>query len=225
VRYLKGQITKLGVDIRLGAEIKLSSVKEIKPDVVILAMGGAPDLPDISGINGRIVVKGTELHHNLEKYLRFLEPGTLRWLTRFYLPLGKNIVIIGGAIQGCELAEFLVKRGRKVTITDTGKQMGTGMVERTRRRLLSWFNEKGVTILTEVIYEEITEKGLAIIKEGKRQTILADNIILALPLSSNTGLLNDLEGKVPEVYAIGDCKEPRLIIDAITEGSEIAHAI
>jgi hypothetical protein len=27
----------------------------------------------------------------------------LRWLTKFWMPLGKRVVIIGGAIQGCAL--------------------------------------------------------------------------------------------------------------------------
>ena len=33
------------------------------------------------------------------------------------MPMGKNVVVIGGAIQGCELAEFLAKRGRKVSLS------------------------------------------------------------------------------------------------------------
>ena len=81
-------------------------------------------------------------------------------------------------------------------------------------------------MMTGVKYEEITDKGLTIItKEGKRQTIEADTIVPAMPLTPNTELLKTLEGKVPEIYAIGDCREPRLIIDAIADGSRIARAI
>ena len=36
------------------------------------------------------------------------------------MPIGKRVVIVGGAIQGCEPAEFLIKRGRKVTIVHDG---------------------------------------------------------------------------------------------------------
>ena len=42
------------------------------------------------------------------------------------MPVGKKVVIIGGGIQGCELAEFLVKRNRKVTIVDSADALGTG---------------------------------------------------------------------------------------------------
>ena len=81
-------------------------------------------------------------------------------------------------------------------------------------------------MMTEVRYEEITDKGLAITtKEGKRQTIEADTIVPALSLRPNVELLKTLEGKVPEIHLIGDCSEPRLIIDAIGDGSRITCAI
>ena len=226
VRYLKRQITNLGVMVRLGKEVNLSVIKEIKPDVVILATGGIPTLPDIPGIHGRNVVSSASLHRSLKNYLRFLGPRALRWLTRFWMPIGKNVVIIGGAIQACELAEFLVKRGRKVTIVDTAEEMGEGLVDNTKTRLLWWFSKRGVTTMTGVKYEEITSKGLTIItKEGKRQTIAADTILPSIPLIPNTGLRKSLEGKVPEIHAIGDCYKPGLIIDAIADGSRIAHTI
>jgi 2,4-dienoyl-CoA reductase (NADPH2) len=226
VRYLKRQITKLGVKIRLGKEVNLSVIEKIKPDVVILAAGGIPELPNIPGINRHNVVSNVKLHLSLKKYLRFLGPKTLRWLTRFFMPIGKRVVIIGGGIQGCELGEFLTKRGRKVTIVDTAETLGEGMVDVLMAYLFTWFREKGVTMMSGVKYVEINDKGLTIInKEGDRQTIEADSIIPAIPLSPNTGLLKSLEGKVPETYAIGDCREPLLIVDAIADGSRIARAI
>jgi len=226
VRYLKTQIKKLGVKTELGKEADISVIEEIKPDVVILAAGGIPTVPEITGINKRNVISTPALHRMLKFYLRFLGPGTLRWLTRFWLPIGKRVVIIGGGIHGCEVAEFLVKRGRKVTIVETAEAIGEGMLDFRLGLTLDWFNRKGVTIMPGVKYVEITDKGLIIItKGGDRQTIEADSIVPAMPLKSNIELLKSLEGKVPEVYAIGDCKEPRLIVDAIADGWRIARAI
>ena len=62
-------------------------------------------------------------------------------------------------------------------------------------------------------------------KEGQKQTIEADTIIPALPLTPYTALYENLKGKVPEVYAIGDCQEPLLIVDAISKGMETARLI
>ena len=81
-------------------------------------------------------------------------------------------MIIGGAIQGCQLAEFLVKRGRKVTIVDTEEELGQGLAPERKNRLFLWFNKKGVTLVPGVKLQEITAKGLTVItKEGKRETI------------------------------------------------------
>jgi 2,4-dienoyl-CoA reductase (NADPH2) len=226
VRYLKRQITNLGVKIRLGKEVDVSVIRDVRPDVVILATGGIIAVPNISGINRHNVISTLKLHHNLKNYLRFFGPRLLRWLTKFWLPIGKKVVVIGGGLHGCEVAEFLVKRGRKVTITDTAKEIGDGVYSHKLPRLLYWFRQKGVTIMTQVEYEEITDKGLTIItKEGKRQTIEADSILYAMPLAPNTELLKSLDGKVPEIYSIGDCREPLLITDAIADGWQIASKI
>ena len=81
-------------------------------------------------------------------------------------------------------------------------------------------------MLSGVQYEEITDKGLIITtKEGKRETLEADTIVTALPLLPNTGLSKSLEGSAPEVYAVGDCREPHLIVDAIADGSRLARAV
>jgi 2,4-dienoyl-CoA reductase (NADPH2) len=143
------------------------------------------------------------------------------------MPLGKRVVIMGGNIQGCQVAEFLVRRGRKVTIVDTAKEIGDGLLETyIKPHLLNWLDEKGVTMMPRVKYEKITDKGLTITtKEGKKKTIEADTIVTALPLLPNTELIKSLDGIVPEVYAIGDCKEPHLIVDAIADGSRLARAI
>lgn len=227
VSYYETQVTKLGVDVRLGQEVKRSVVEEVKPDVLIIAAGGTHDVPEIPGIDRRNVVTSRDLHRRLNGYMRFFGTRLLRRLTRFWMPLGNRVVIMGGGIHGCQTAEFLVRRGRQVTVVDTAEEIGDGLLETfIKPHLLNWLDEKGVAMLSGVKYEEITDKGLTITtKEGDRQSIEADTIVTALPLLPNTGLLESLEGSAPEVYAIGDCKEPRLIVDAIADGSRIARAI
>jgi len=227
VRYLERQLNKLGTRINLGKEVNLSVIEQLKPDAVILATGGLPATPKITGIDRPNVVIGGDLHRRLKALLRFLGPGVLRWLTRFYLPIGKRVVIIGGDIQGCELGEFLAWRGRKVTIVDKSETIGKGMVDVLQAYLFRWFRKKGVVMISGVKeYVEITDKGLTIIdKDGQKQTIEADTIIPALPLTPDTSLYESLKGKVPEVYTAGDCREPLLIADAVSAGMEVARGV
>jgi 2,4-dienoyl-CoA reductase (NADPH2) len=226
IAYFKGQVSKLGVDVRLNQKVDAAAIEALKPDAVILATGGVPALPDIPGINRSNVVNPVNLHRQLKFFLQYIGPKTLRSLTRLYLPVGKRVVIIGGGINGCELAEFMVKRGRQVTIVDSAETLGEGMIHHLKNQLFWWFRQKKVTLVPGVKPLEITEKGLVVLtKEGYKQTIEADSIIPALPLKPNLELLKSLEGKVKEVYAVGDCREPHLIVDAIASGYHTGRSL
>ena len=84
----------------------------------------------------------------------------------------------------------------------------------------------GVTILTSVMCEEISEIGIIIAtNDGKKQTIEANTVVLAIGAVPNNGLLRSVSDLVPEIYPIGDCVEARRIIDAISDGHRIGLAL
>ena len=227
VTYLERQITRLGVEINPGKEVDLPLIELIKPDAVILATGGIPVIPDIPGIENKKVVSTSDLQKTLRSFMKLLGTGTLRKLTKLYLPVGKKIVIIGSGLQGCELAEFFVRHGRQVTLVDQAENPGSDMVDALFGYLSAWLEKKDVVFFNGVReYSKITKDGLIIVdKNGKELLIEADNIIPALPLAPDTRLLPKLKGMVPEVYAVGDCKEPMLIVDAISSGMTTAREI
>jgi len=227
VRYLEGQLRKLRVNVVTGREADISVVDTYKPDVVFVATGGTASIPRIKGIDRPNVVSGAALHKQLKKVTRFLPSYTVRSLTKYYMPLGKNVLVIGGALQGCELAEFLVKRGRNVTIVEQAEMLGEGMVDAMLFSLMIWFEKKGVQMISGVKeYVEITEEGLTIVdREGTTRTLPADTIVSALPLTSNDELLPALQAKVPEVYVVGDAAKPGLIRDAIAAGLRAAREV
>jgi 2,4-dienoyl-CoA reductase (NADPH2) len=225
-RYYKTQFYKLGVNVKLGREVNRLIVEQLNPDVIIIAGGGKHNIPIISGIQRSKVQTGAILHQKLKLFLRFLSPTVLERLTRFYMPIGKQVIVIGGKIHGCEVAEFLVKRGRQVTIVDSVDSLGEGMTGDDMFQLFPWFDKKGVKRYLGVKYNEISSDRLSITtKEGNELIIEADTIITALPLQRNTDLIKSLDGKISEIYSIGDCKEPKLIADAIADGALVANSI
>jgi pyruvate/2-oxoglutarate dehydrogenase complex dihydrolipoamide dehydrogenase (E3) component len=129
-------------------------------------------------------------------------------------------------MMGCEVAEFLVKRGRQVTVVEESGEMGIGLPEQVhRQRLLAWLEAKGVNMLTGVKYGKITDKGLVISKDGKRRTIKTDTILLALSPRENTALFKSLEGKALEIHLIGDASKFDLMMGAIHDGARIGRLI
>jgi 2,4-dienoyl-CoA reductase (NADPH2) len=227
VRYLKTQITKLGVNIKLGKSFDSSAIRETKPDVVLVATGGIPVMPEIPGIQSRNVISSSKLHGQLKLFLRFLNPGILRTLTKLWMPVGKRVVILGGGLHGCELTEFLVKRGRKVTMMDTAETLEDKRIAGVNNRhFFEWAAKKGVTLLAGVKYEGITGNGITIItREGNKQTIEADTIIPIAEMAPNDGLYKSLKGKVPEVIPIGDCASYGLTMEAVASGYNVARRI
>jgi 2,4-dienoyl-CoA reductase (NADPH2) len=226
VRYFDGQLEKLGVKVRLNHEFTPAVAATSEPDVIVVAAGGSPDALDIPGIDGDNVMPAAELRDKAKVALRLLGPKSLGRVTKSWLPVGNKVVIIGGGIQGVETAEFLVKRGRKVTIVEATDQVGMEMVMLQRILLLPWLEKKGAKILTEVVYDRVTPDGLVVTtKDGAQRTLEADTILITIPLKPNQALADSLKGLAPEVHVLGDCKKPGLIIDAIADGYVTGRAV
>jgi 2,4-dienoyl-CoA reductase (NADPH2) len=226
VHWFKIQFDKSGVKIRLGQEVTPSIIEQIKPDVIIAAVGGKQVVPQIKGLETAKVTTGAALHRQLKFYLRFFSPQSLAKLTKIWMPVGKNVVIVGGKIQGCETAEFLAKRGRQVTIVDTAETMGEGMTSEDKYLLFPWFDKKNVKTYLGVNYHQIDSKGLEITaKDGRKVKLEADTFITALPLEPNLKGIKEFEGKATEVYFVGDGVDPKLIAEAVANGAKIGNSI
>jgi 2,4-dienoyl-CoA reductase (NADPH2) len=220
--YLKNQVTKLGVKIRLGEEFRPPDLGRMDADAVILATGGTYTVPPIPGSNKSNVVGINDLYRGMKDDLELMEPAIMRGLTIYWQPVGKRVAIIdGGTIEGLSLAEYLSERCRAVTLVDTGPIL-INEPPMDRRRSM-----RNVTAIPEVKYEEITGEGVRVAtRDGKRLTVAADTVITATRPRLNVELWQAMQGKVPEVYLLGmDDKEPGSILNAIGNGYRVAKAI
>ena len=207
VEYLKSQLKEVGVKVELGKEVTPALVRELNPDVVILATGASPFVPDISGVGGSNVATAIQVLQGEKQ-------------------VGEKIVIIGGGQVGSELALFLAERGKKVSIVEMLYGVALDMNLFSRFYLLDKLGELGVEILANTTAKEIMDKRVvALDAEGNRQSIEADTIVLATGFRSNNGLEKKLKGKVPEVYTIGDCVSLGKVWGAIHSAWRVARAI
>jgi len=226
VDYLKRQVVKLGVKIRLKKEATASMVEAMKPDVVFLATGGLLTVPDIEGVSKGNVMTTPDLHQRVKPLLKLFGQRFLGAATKRYLPIGKSVIVIGAGLHGTETAEFLMKRGRKVTIVEPTDTIGEGVIDFRLGLLMEWFGREGVCVITGVKNIEITDTGLAYTdKDGTRQRLEADTVVPTSPLAANVRLLKDLRGKTHELYMIGDANRPGKIVDAIREAYHTARVV
>ena len=207
VKYFETQLQKLGISTELGKEVTSELVKKLKPDVVIVATGAAPIVPDIPGVKGRNVALAEEVLIGAKG-------------------VGQEVVVLGGGRTGCEAARFLCEKGKKVTIVEMQGEIATDMTPDTRAPVLLKLAELGVEVLTNRKFVEITNRGIAATdRNWEKHFIEADSVVLALGRTPQRELEQELRGKIPELYAIGDCVQPERIFNAIHQGARVAREI
>lgn len=228
LEYLRNQLEILGVDVQLGRAAAPADLAAATPDVVIVATGGKYQMPDVPGISRPIVTGAGDLARKAKQSLRFVGPRVTRAATKLYLPFGKRVIVIGARIEGVETAEFLIKRGRAVTIVDTADSFGLGMPERLLMRLRAWLQERETPIHLGVRLEEVTDDGLHLVtSDGRRRFLEADDIVVALPQVPDTTLADAIATTAPDVRHIGPppTGEPWLIVDAVAAGFRVAKSV
>ena len=194
---------------RVGGHAEL--VQEVKPDVVIVATGGEPIVPDIPGVKGKRISTA----HNVLAGKVAISSG--------------SVVIVGGGMVGCELAELLADPADSrpdfrvtVTIIEILSDIALDMAGYNRALLLQQLRDKEVKILTSAKVNKFLDDGVVIVKDGQEMVISGvDSIILAMGAKSVDNLSGMIGDKVAEVYVIGDAKEPRKALEAIAEGAAI----
>jgi 2-enoate reductase len=207
INYLSTQIKKLNVTIELENEATPSLVSNMKPDVVIIATGAIPIIPEIPGIRSTKVVTASDL---LSGKNEAMEP----------------VVVVGGGLVGCEISLYLAQKGKRVTIVEMLDTVARDMYPANRMYLLKLLSDANVEIVTGAKVIEVTEKGVFIAHNtGKNGFWEANILVVAAGFVPNRDLWNNLSDEVPEIYAIGDCLEPRRVLNAIWEGFRTARLI
>jgi 2,4-dienoyl-CoA reductase-like NADH-dependent reductase (Old Yellow Enzyme family)/thioredoxin reductase len=207
LRYLRHRLTAGKVTVRLGQPATAASVIVYGPDVVVTACGSVPVFPPIPGLDGSQVFNVREI------YVR--RP-----------PLGRQLVIIGGGDLGCETADWLAAPDREVTVVEILAEVLRRMKKIPRQRLLTRLAAKGVTVLTETRVDSVVVGAVHIIgKNGRKRTLAADNVIVAVGAEPEKQLQERLNGRVEQVLTVGDADIPGNLGAALRSGTEAALAI
>ncbi len=229
IGYYERQLKRLGVKVKLGAKADAARVKALGAGAVIVATGGRLVAPrvaaDVKNGGGPKVMTAPTLHKLVKPILGLTGPRLLDRLSHVWLPVGKRVVIIGGGFHGCEIAEFLVKRGRRVTILEESGVVGKGVLDFRLGLLMDWFARKGVTVVAGAAEITITSQGVSYRDAGGTHVIEADTVIPTAPVEPDLSLARALEGAGVTVYSIGDCAEPNMIVDAVGAGWKAAKQI
>jgi 2-enoate reductase len=209
LKWYQNQLKQLGVTIKLQTTASAAVLSKDSPDVVIVATGSKPSLPNIPGIDKSNVITCVDVLLGKKK-------------------AGKTVVVVGGGLVGCEVALWLAEEGKQVTIVEMLPELMTGGISvprMNRYMLIDLLALHKVNVITNACVQGITSEGVTVTKKGFEKALQADTIVMATGLKADNALAEDLTGRFARLYVIGDCQEPRNIMGAIWDGYEVGRTV
>lgn len=204
LEYLKYEVEESEVTVCYGIEATPEIVDEYRADAVIIAAGATPIVPSIKGIETAITADDVLSHRRKVR-------GT--------------VVIVGGGLVGCETAYVLSEQGCKVHIVEMRDDVLKDTSYVTRHSQIDVLAKTGARIHVNTKLLEVTDDGIIAEHDNRKEHIEADYTVLAMGYRNRSGLYEELQDVVEEVYQIGDFKQTRKIADAVFEGYNIAKNI
>ena len=199
---------KYGAKVITGTEVTIEILNQENPDSIVLATGAKPLVPPIKGIDKADIKFASDILSGREIIGQ------------------KKVLIMGGGLVGCELAEYLNQFHNQVTIVEMQSMLAKEDVKRSRVVLMERLRKAGTTQCTNTKILEILPDGIrAETPDGEKEMRGYDKLILALGYQSNNPLQETADSMGKEVHVIGDAARARNAKFAIYEGAKLGMSL
>lgn len=248
LRWLTREMESRKVDVRLNTPATPEALSAIQPDVVIIATGAGRERSSIPGAQLDHVVDGEDLRDMLtgsgdgsgaaklplvgrlaatagRKLGLTSDPERLSKLTQMYMPMGDRVTIVGGGLVGIEMAEFLVERGRQVTVLDAGPKMAPEMAHPRRWRVLHDLREHGAELIAEAEVTSIDANAVHYRTAEGDATVPADSVVIATGLVADESVADRFRAAGFDPVVIGDATGVAYLEGAMHDGFHAGAAI
>ena len=204
------ELRRLGVELLLGNEVGADELVAFGADVVVVATGGVPVVPDVPGIGSASVVGALAVLEGAE--------------------VGERAVVVGGLDKHLgppTIAELLAGRGSAVELVSEQFDFAQGVEDGTRIPLRKRLADKGVTVSMLHALVRVEPEGPVVVDRltGAERLVEAATVVVACGTAPDDRLARALEGRVPEVHVIGDALAPRRMMHATLEGARVGVAL
>lgn len=213
-RNLQREIQEAGVEVNLGVEVTAEMIEREHPDAVIIATGSYPNLPPLPGIDLPHVATVWQVLQGEKS----AQPG-------------ESVLVYDtiGFHQATSTAEWLAEGGCQVEVVTpqfyVGGDLGITLdIELWYRRVLA----KGVKLTANHFLAGLAAGSATIVNNYTGQSRQIEQlalVVMATPQVANDGLYRQLQGRVKELYRVGDCIAPRRVEHAILDGERAARAL
>ena len=218
VRFLAHELKRLNVKVSLRTEATAARVLAENPDAVIVATGSSPFVGTAPG------VVGPDAAIQVEAGTHFV---TAEDVIEGKVETGGKVVIADfqNYMKGMITAEFLADQGKDVTLIMPlpFRLLAANPydIDKPTHAIQTWnMTAKGVKKISDFEVKKAAPGKVTIrnVFTEKDQDIEADTLVTSYWRRSESGLYDELKGKVKDLRKIGDCLAPRRVINAIYEG-------
>ena len=216
VHWLVRQLQKTSASVRLGTEATVDRVLADRPDAVVVATGAVPRRPAVPGADLPGVV-------------------TVEDVLSGAVVAGPRVVVVDGTgrVQAGLAADFLAVQGRNVTVLTAYHTVCDNTEGSTKEPLFERLYQRDVTMIVDTRLAAIEADGTGTLRVrgvneySDRPLALdaVDTVVLAYGARAVDGLHAALKGRVPEIILVGDALAPRLLHDALLEGTRAARRL
>ena len=206
VTYLEGELRRLGVEIRLGAEAARAAVLADAPDLVVCAAGATPQPADVPVSGGGRVVTVWDLLGgvvgDLPSTALVADDGSGFW-------------------HSISAAEYLAQRGVQVELVTPAPGVGLAIPHESARNVATRLGSAGVDVrvLANVVSVDGARVSLAEGFGKKHTETEAGLVVVRTALRANDELARALEDAGPALATIGDASAPRRLNHAVLDAN------
>lgn len=220
IGWWERELARLGVDVRLGAAVQAGTVLAEAPDAVIVATGARYSR------GGRHITRDADLPgHDLPHVYR---PEDI--LVGGAAPSGRVFLINGeGLHASAGLAERLAASGAEVHYVSAGfSPVSPRLVDSFEARFVVQRLKAAGVHFHPTSWPRAIDNGtitLFDLHTDEERVERADAVVLVTGREPQDALARELEGKVPQLFTIGDALAARMLASSTYEGQKFARLV
>ncbi|HVD62904.1 MAG TPA: FAD-dependent oxidoreductase, partial [Lapillicoccus sp.] len=209
--WQRRRLRDLGVDVRLGHRATAHEVSEAGADVVAVATGATPRIPQIPGVDGPTVVD-------------------LRDVLAGRATVGSRVLVVAqdDHVAPLSVADLLSGRGHEVVVTYATAGPAPLLGRYIVGGVLGRLDAQGVRMrfMEEVVAIRGTEVVVRNVYSLREETVGGfDSVVLACGSVPDSRLYDTLKPQLPAVHVLGDAYAPRRLVFATKQAYALAELL
>ena len=207
--WYQNELKALPVEIHTGETVTSEQLRNMDADVIILATGSVPVMPNIPGMDDKKVLGCMEAFANPEK-------------------VGQKVMVIGGGLVGCEMALDYAQDGKEVMVVEAlPKILSAGILSPipNGQMIPDLFEHHHVTVLEKHRLSAVENGKVILESDGQKKVLDADTVVIAVGFRPAPSMAQELQGCGAVVYEIGDGQKVSTILHAVWDGYEVGNNI